>query len=113
MEEPMAEQHLVKVAEWSQTPGARYRSDGPHSGEEFREEVLKPAFLRALQERVQLTVDLDGGYGYAAGFLEEVFGGLARQYDSDTVARTVVVVTKEEPYLEQDIREYIAEARRD
>lgn len=108
----MAQGHLVRVTDWSDTPGARYRSDGPHSGEEFREEVLKPAFLCALQERVQLTVDLDGAYGYAAGFLEEVFGGLARQYDSETVARTIVIVTKEEPYLAEDIREYVAEARR-
>ena len=34
----------IRVADFSTLPGPRYRSEGPHSGEEFREERLKPAF---------------------------------------------------------------------
>jgi hypothetical protein len=105
-------EHVLRVADWSETPGARYRTDGPHSGEEYRDEVLKPAFVAALADHATLHVDLDGGYGYAAGFLEEVFGGLARQFDPDLVQRCLSITTTDEPYLEEEIREYIAEARR-
>lgn len=31
--------------DFSDSPGARYRKDGPHSGEEFFEEHLKPKFV--------------------------------------------------------------------
>lgn len=100
-------QHVVRVSDWSETPGARYRSNGPHSGEEFRDVVLIPAFDHAVAEEAVLLVDLDGGYGYAAGFLEEVFGGLARRYGVDTVLGHLRIKTEEEPRLDREIRGYI------
>ncbi len=109
----MTQEHVVRVAEWSETPGARERTVGPHSGEEFREEVLAPAFRRAVEADTMLTVDLDGVYGYAASFLEEVFGGLARQFGPETVHNHLLYVTTDEPDLEEEIRGYVAEARQD
>ena len=63
--------------EFTRVPGPRYRDQGEGSGEEFREDHLKPAFERALKARDQLIVQLDGvRYGYPTSFLEEAFGGL-------------------------------------
>lgn len=58
---------------FSRFPAGRFRSDGPHSGERFRDELLVAA-LRA----GAVTVLLDGAIGYGSSFLEEAFGGLVR-----------------------------------
>lgn len=64
--------HLA--TEFSTTPGGRFRTDGPYSGEAFREDVLLPL----LREGAQIVVDLAGTEGFGSSFLEEAFGGLVR-----------------------------------
>lgn len=79
---------LIKIAtDFSRTPGGRYRSDGPASGEEFREDILIPA----LSHGDTVTIDLDGARGYPSSFLEEAFGGLVRRLKlkGDDFARRV------------------------
>lgn len=71
---------IIKIAtDFSDAPGARYKEQGEYSGEEFRDEILYPKFLEAIDTEKKLTVDLDGGYGYGSSFLEESFGGLVRK----------------------------------
>ena len=51
--------------EFSTVPGPRYRDQGPHSGEEFRETILRPAFDDALKTGERIVIDLDGArFGY-------------------------------------------------
>ncbi|MGA8027598.1 MAG: DUF4325 domain-containing protein [Bryobacteraceae bacterium] len=99
------------AADFTRTPGGRYREEGPFSGEEFRETVLTPRFEQAIKQGRNLIVILDGGYGYASSFLEEAFGGLARNKGKSTVARVLYFDSKEEPYLVDDVRRYIEESR--
>lgn len=68
--------NVVNVArDFSRTPGGRYYSDGPASGQQFRTEVLIPL----LQQHPRVIVELDGARGYPSSFLEEAFGGLVRE----------------------------------
>jgi hypothetical protein len=60
--------------DFSKYPGGRYRADGPFSGEEFRERLLK----KALDQSETVEVILDDTAGYGSSFLEEAFGGLVR-----------------------------------
>ena len=39
-------------ADFPDSPGARYRKDGPHSCEEFFEVLLKPKFEEAVRNKV-------------------------------------------------------------
>jgi hypothetical protein len=55
-------------------PGGRFRTGGPHSGEEVREDVLVPALTRG----DDMVIDLRGIIAYPYTFLEEAFGGLIR-----------------------------------
>lgn len=102
---------LNVASEFTKTPGPRFRTEGKFSGEEFREDVLRERFERALKESAKLQIDLDGGYGYATSFLEEAFGGLARIYDPALVLDTLLFKSSEEPYLIEDISSYIRRAR--
>ncbi len=60
--------------DFSEFPGGRYRKHGPHSGEEFRENYLIPAFVRD----DEININIDGTKGFPSSFLEEAFGGLLR-----------------------------------
>lgn len=71
----------INIAEqFPPNPAGRWPSEGPYSGQRFREEILVPALKSALEkggdERVE--IDLDGSLFFSAAFLEEAFGGLAR-----------------------------------
>jgi hypothetical protein len=95
-------------ADFSRFPGGRYRSDGPHSGEGFREDVLVPWLAKHDNVRVML----DTAFGYGSSFLEEAFGGLVRaNYPAEEVLRRITVVS-EDPLLITEVRDYIEQAGR-
>lgn len=72
----MTTQTTINIAkDFSDVPSGRYRTDGPASGESFREDVLKVA----LESFDQVIIELDGTEGYGSSFLEEAFGGLVRK----------------------------------
>ena len=97
----------IKVVEiFSEIPGARFKTDGPHSGELFRERHLRPAFEK-LKESEKLLIDFDGAYGFPTSFLEEAFGGLARQFGIEAVLKKLEFKCDEEPNLIEEVIGYI------
>ena len=105
---------LINICkDFTDTPGARYRSEGDFSGEEFREKILIPKYLEAVEGKEKLTIELDGGFGYATSFLEESFGGLARIYDVQEILNILIFVSEDEPSLIEEITEYIKNARQE
>jgi|JI10StandDraft_1071094.scaffolds.fasta_scaffold169122_3 hypothetical protein len=75
------------VDDFTNAPGGRYRWQGDHSGEEFREDFLLPAF----EEAQKVEVDLNGALGLPSSFLDEAFGELLRKRpDLDSRLRVVV-----------------------
>ena len=93
--------------DFSDTPGARYKSEGKFSGEEFRETLLVPKFCEAVESGKKLTINLDGSYGYPTSFLEEAFGGLSRIYGAKAVLKILEFISHDEPSLVQEILGYI------
>ena len=101
-----------KIAQsFSETPGGRYKKEGPYSAEEFRDNFLVPLYLKCLALSEKLMLDFDGGYGYAPGFLEETFGGMIRLgYSATDMATVIEFVSNEEPNLISNIASYISDA---
>jgi hypothetical protein len=99
------------AADFSKLPGPRYTEEGEHSGQEFREKLLEPAFLQTEAENNQLEIQLDGvEFGYPTSFLEEAFGGLARLHGIERVQKRLVFVSNDEPLLIRQIERYIRTA---
>lgn len=94
---------LIKiVVDYTDTPGARYYSQGPYPGEEFREKILLPKYLECYKKNEKLIVDLDGGYGYGSSFLEEAFGGLIRRLKEENMeykkpVELIEIISNDEP----------------
>lgn len=97
---------------FSETPGPRAKDEGNFSGQEFLESLLLPAFEEAVREDGVLLIDLDGTEGYATSFLEAAFGELARRFPDAEVVAHLDFKSDDEPYLIDEIRKYIAEARK-
>lgn len=94
------------ATDFTRTPGARFKSHGPYSGQEFREQFLEPLF-RSGADTAIISIDLDGVSGYATSFLEEAFGGLARIFGRDTVKARVEFFSEDDPTLLTEIASYI------
>ena len=94
---------MINVAkDFSRAPAGRFVSDGPNSGERFRDEFLMPA----LQHGQQVVLELDGTRGYGSSFLEEAFGGLARKgFDASELCRRLHFRTADTSLI-QEIRGY-------
>ena len=89
-------------------PGPRYKSQGPGSGEEFRDKHLIAAFDCAVKAGGTLVVDMDGApFGYPTSFLEETFGGLVRLRGTQTVEKHIKIMCTSEPMLVDEITHYI------
>jgi hypothetical protein len=86
----------IRVAEYAPSPGGRYITDGPFSGEWFRESVLRPALTDAARRGKHVIVELDGTSGYGSSFLEEAFGGLVRTgaFRPDQLSKILTVAAK-------------------
>lgn len=102
---------VINIAkDYTKTPGGRYISEGAYSGEDFREKILKKKVVEALSKQIAITVILDGGFGYAPSFLEEAFGGLARELNDCRLLSMIYIVSEEEPKLVDDVYKYMKDA---
>lgn len=95
------------ASEFSPAPGARFRTDGPFSGQEFREDFLEKYFDGTDRTNSKIQIVLDGAVGYATSFLDEAFGGLARKYGKRQVKKRLGFVSVNVPILLEEINRYI------
>ena len=99
--------------DFSSTPGPRYKEEGDFSGEVFRQTILLPKIIKSIDEREKLIIKLDGTDGFGTSFLEESFGGLIREdhLKYEDIIDVLELISIEEPYLIEDINEYLKEAK--
>ncbi len=103
--------YKISVAkDFTQTPGARHKEDGPYPGDEFRENILIPKYKEARKNNQKLIVDLDGCYGYATSFLEESFGGMVRELKEKGILDHIEIISEEDSSLKKLICDYVKEA---
>ena len=105
--------HVLKVStDFSDIPGPRYIREGLYSGEDFRDRLLFPRLHECIERGDTLQIDLDGTQGYGTSFLEEAFGGLIRvnHLSLSLILEHIIIVSEEEPYLKDDIEEYMKDA---
>lgn len=105
----MKDKLIVVSKDYSSFPHGRYKSDGPYSGERFREELLEPA----IKSYDKVIVDLSGTIGLGSSFLEEAFGGLVREcgYTTDTLKSKLEIRSALTSYITQ-VWNYIKDAKK-
>ena len=100
----------ISVAkDFSPAPGGRFKSQGDHSGEEFRDDILRPKLDVAIRENITLICNLDGCLGYPSSFLDESFGQLGREMKKKgiDILKYMTFISKDEPSFVENIQHYI------
>lgn len=101
----------IKICEdFSDAPGGRYKKEGKNSGEQFREEILFPKYEQAEKENKKLEINFDGCFGFGTSFLEEAFGGLVRKYKKKGVLKRIIIISKEDETIPNNIQKYVRAA---
>jgi hypothetical protein len=93
---------IINIAkDFSTHAGARYRTDGDDSGQEFYEDILKPKFNRIYKDSDgYILLDFDGSFGYASSFISEVIIRLVRDYkDKEMIKNKLKFKSDDEPLL--------------
>lgn len=109
---------MINLADdFSAYPSGRDENDGRFNGKSFRRDVLIPAIRKILSGNNsdrEIIVDIDGVRAFGSSFLEEAFGGIAREPASELVAALKHVKIKcTKPHLKiyrDAIENYIDEA---
>lgn len=91
------------ATQFSRYPAGRYVTDGPFSGEYFRDNWLIPA----LQNEEKVTIEFDGARGYGSSFLEEAFGGLVRKGFSPERIKTHFHLHCSDPSIKEEVIDYV------
>lgn len=71
--------------------GLRHCAISEYSGELFYHTVLNSNFKTAVERKVQLIVDIDGGRGYSPSFIDESFGNLVYDFGLKLVQKHLVI----------------------
>lgn len=98
---------LTVATDFSKSPAGRFFTDGPNSGQRFREELLYPALQSG-----KVEVDLDGVLTMGSSFLDEAFGGLVREkgFKPGVLRDKLVVKSRLKTYVNR-IWSYIEDPR--
>ncbi|MBP9811845.1 STAS-like domain-containing protein [Candidatus Gracilibacteria bacterium] len=97
--------------DFTDAPGARFKTDGKFSGEEFYESILKPNFQSILDDESNgiLFIDLDDTYGYGPSFLSETFGRLYTDFGGEEIWKHLKFKSEDNKLLIDLIHEYAKE----
>ena len=102
---------IIRISkDYTEEPGGRYKKDGAFSGEEFRETILYPKYREAIQSGEKIQINLDDCYEFPSSFIEEAFGGLARQTKNVNLLNYFEFISEDEPSLVDKIKRCIANA---
>jgi hypothetical protein len=102
---------VINIArQFSEFPTGRFYTDGPDSGQRFRDEHL----LTPLSQGDTVKVELSGTDGYGSSFLDEAFGGVVRilRFSSAEAAARILfeVSDPSDQTFINETRGYIADA---
>ena len=85
--------------EFTDTPGGRFKQHGDFSGEQFREEILRPA----LEQNDQVILDLNGAFSFPPSFIDEALGVLIDQCGEELVRKKLTIKLDDNPHAQRKI----------
>ena len=75
----------AKVSDFTLLPGARYRTDGDGSADEFFEDHVESALDAAQEDETDFQIDFDDTYGYASSFESQLAKRISEKYNHDYI----------------------------
>ncbi len=93
----MDEKLIYRIIDYTEYPGPRYKNQGKYSGEELYIIHIKPLIEKAIAQQKKILINLDGVAGYAASFIDELFGNIVYDKGPKFIDDNIEIISKEEP----------------
>jgi hypothetical protein len=101
----MKQRTIHFTQEFTDTPGGRHRQHGDFSGQQFREDILRPA----LDQNDLVILDLNGAFSFPPSFIDEAFGVLVDQLGEDIVRKKLRIELNGNPLAQRKIADTLNE----
>lgn len=94
---------IIRMKDYTLSPGGRDTLGGASSGECFYNDVLKPKFELAVKSGDSLLVDLDNVEGYSTAFINGSFGKLAQNFPVAQIQAILKLQALDDPFIEVQV----------
>jgi hypothetical protein len=97
----------IIVKDWTRFPGGRFKSDGEHSGEEFREVFLE----RNVKDGGRFEIDFNGIFTAGWSFLDEALGHYVSELGESGFRERFVLIADDDPDILEEMESIIAKRK--
>ena len=87
----------VAVRDFTTVPGARHRTDGDGSADQFFEEYVEVLFNEAAKDAKKIAIDFDGTWSYPSSFTSQLAMLIKTKYDPDYIREHLDIIANDEP----------------
>jgi hypothetical protein len=96
------------VRDFTSAPGGRFKAHGDHSGEAFRDDILRPALARY----GTVVIEMNGVAGFAASFIDEVFRPILDEHGLEWMREHIIVEMDDDAFIVDELGDYGVQVRR-
>lgn len=93
----MSNKVTIRVRDFTTVPGARHRTDGDGSADEFYEDYVEKPLKDAVKANKDIVLDFDGTWSYPSSFTSQLAMLIKTNYDSDYIRQHLEPVANDEP----------------
>ena len=91
------------LREWTRYPGGRFRIDGEHSGQEFREDFLEPL----IRKGGNIEIDFNGIFTVGWSFLDEALGFYFNELGESEFRKRFLIIADDDPDILRELETVI------
>lgn len=93
--------NTIKIAlrEWTRFPGGRFKSDGEHSGEEFRAQFLE----NHVKIGDYFEIDFNGIFTAGWSFLDESLGHYVSELGEEEFRKRFIIIANDDPDIIEEL----------
>lgn len=93
----------IALREWTRFPGGRFKTDGEHSGEEFREKFLEMPIRRG----EHFEIDFNGIFTAGWSFMDESLGHYVTELGEDEFRNRFTIIANDDPDILEELETVI------
>lgn len=93
----------LPLREWTRFPGGRFKTDGEHSGEEFREKFLDAH----VKKGYCFEIDFNGIFTAGWSFLDEALGHYVSELGEEGFRNRFTIIANDDPDILEELETVI------
>ena len=84
------------MRDFTTVPGARHRTDGDGSADEFYEDYIAPTIAKAIRDSKDIILDFDGTWSYPSSFTSQLAMLIKTNYDPLYIRDHLSIIANDE-----------------